>query len=148
MTTCKVCGKNETEAEFYSSITTHCKEHWRERVRQNRSENADYYREFDRNRANLPHRVDARYKYQKTEAYKESHAKSMSRYRNSHPDRYKARNAVGNAVRDGKLIRLPCFVCGEKAHAHHPDYSRPLDVVWLCQKHHKEAHALVSLCAA
>ena len=30
---------------------------------------------------------------------------------------------------------------------HHPDYSRPLDVVWLCDKHHKETHAIVKLAA-
>lgn len=148
MTTCKVCGKNETEAEFYSSIKTHCKEHWRERVRQNRSDNADYYREFDRNRANLPHRVEARAQYRKTDAYAMSHNKACIKWSSTYPERRRAHLAVSNAVRDGKLTPLPCLVCGEKAHAHHPDYSRPLDVVWLCPKHHKEAHSSASLCAA
>jgi len=27
-----------------------------------------------------------------------------------------------------------------KAEAHHDDYSRPLDVRWLCKRHHEEAH--------
>jgi hypothetical protein len=31
--------------------------------------------------------------------------------------------------------------CGEpKVHAHHEDYSRPLDVTWLCQKCHVQRH--------
>lgn len=36
---------------------------------------------------------------------------------------------------------LSCASCG-RPHGHHPDYSRPLDVVWLCDKHHKEVHAM------
>lgn len=46
------------------------------------------------------------------------------------------------ALRAGLVKPLPCWVCGEKAEAHHPDYSAPLDVVWLCRSHHKQAHAL------
>lgn len=43
-------------------------------------------------------------------------------------------------LRAGKLIEEPCRICGNiKAEAHHEDYSKPLDVVWLCNKHHKEA---------
>jgi hypothetical protein len=60
-------------------------------------------------------------------------------------DRKAARNAVGNALRDGRLVPWPvCAVpdCSDKPVAHHPDYSRPLDVVWLCPPHHMEAHAI------
>ncbi|QMV32651.1 hypothetical protein F1_00023 [Ralstonia phage Heva] len=32
--------------------------------------------------------------------------------------------------------------CSEAPEAHHPDYSRPLDVVWLCDHHHKETHKM------
>ena len=78
-----------------------------------------------------------------TEAYAESHNKANQRYLEAYPERNKARIAVNNAVRDGRLMRQPCFICGEKAEAHHPDYSRPLDVVWLCDSHHKQTHALV-----
>jgi len=59
------------------------------------------------------------------------------RWRVENPDRYRAHNAVNNAVRDGKLQKQPCRVCGaERVHAHHPDYSKPLEVVWLCPAHH------------
>lgn len=34
-----------------------------------------------------------------------------------------------------------CKECGEKkTQAHHPDYSKPLDIIWLCKKHHAELH--------
>ncbi len=49
--------------------------------------------------------------------------------------------SVGTAVRKGKLLRLPCSVCGKtKVQGHHPDYNKPLEVVWLCEKHHRELH--------
>lgn len=48
------------------------------------------------------------------------------------------------AIKSGKVIRQPCFVCGyEKVEGHHPNYDAPLDVVWLCRMHHRQAHALV-----
>lgn len=61
----------------------------------------------------------------------------MERY----PERVKARQEVFNAIKRGEIIRQSCSVCGlEKAHAHHEDYSKPLDVIWLCRKHHREVH--------
>jgi len=52
-----------------------------------------------------------------------------------------ARSKIRNAVRAGKFDRLPCAVCGElKAEAHHEDYSKPFDVLWLCRKHHSQLH--------
>lgn len=100
--------------------------------------------ERDKLRANEPHRVAARGAYQKTGAYANSHSASVSRWTAKHPDRRKAAVTLNNAVRDGRLRQQPCHICGSKAVAHHPDYSRPLDVVWLCQPHHKQAHALVT----
>jgi hypothetical protein len=58
-----------------------------------------------------------------------------------YPERKAAQTKLSNAVRDGRVTPLPCLVCGGKAEAHHPDYSAPLDVVWLCPSHHKQAHA-------
>jgi hypothetical protein len=40
-----------------------------------------------------------------------------------------------------KLVPQPCEVCGAtKAHAHHENYSAPLDVRWLCPSHHRKEH--------
>lgn len=49
-----------------------------------------------------------------------------------------AHAAVARAIKRGELKRQPCAVCGavERIHAHHEDYARPLDVVWLCALHH------------
>ena len=57
------------------------------------------------------------------------------------PEKRKAQTKVGNAIRDKKLFKQPCEKCGnEKVEAHHDDYSKPLDVRWLCKKHHVEHH--------
>lgn len=53
----------------------------------------------------------------------------------------RAQARVAYALKAGILIREPCEVCGsERVHAHHPDYSRPLDVAWLCARHHRARH--------
>ena len=64
-----------------------------------------------------------------------------ARQRAVHRDRVKARRILNHAIRDGKIARLPCGVCGGlKTEAHHSDYSKPLDVRWLCENHHTELH--------
>lgn len=53
----------------------------------------------------------------------------------------RARQSVRDRVRRGTIKRLPCEVCGDvNSQAHHKDYAKPLDVVWLCQLHHQEEH--------
>jgi len=84
--------------------------------------------EYDRNRAKLPHR-------------RAMIAKASKRWRETNQEGYRAHCTLTNAVRDGKIERQPCEICGEKAHAHHPDYRKPLDVVWLCPTHHARLHA-------
>jgi ribosomal protein S27AE len=58
-----------------------------------------------------------------------------------YPEKVLAREKAHYAITQGKLKRMPCEVCGElKVHAHHDDYSMPLNVRWLCRKHHRELH--------
>lgn len=63
--------------------------------------------------------------------------------REQHPNKYSARRAVNNALQAGRLTRLPCKVCGSSdgTEAHHPDYGKPLEIVWLCRSHHAQLHA-------
>lgn len=57
----------------------------------------------------------------------------------------RAAQQLRDAVRQGKIKRQPCEVCGEPdAQGHHTDYSKPLEVRWLCAKHHREEHLLKS----
>jgi len=57
------------------------------------------------------------------------------------PGRYKAREICHNAITSNKLTKQPCVVCGKtEVEAHHSDYTKPLDVDWLCKKHHSLWH--------
>lgn len=58
-------------------------------------------------------------------------------------------NITRQAIAKGVLIPEPCGVCGvfgkdekgkRRVHAHHCDYNKPLEVMWLCEKHHHEWH--------
>lgn len=56
---------------------------------------------------------------------------------------YYAQIATRKAIKEGRLIRQPCEQCGAttgRIEAHHEDYSKPLDVMWLCHKHHAQRH--------
>ena len=57
------------------------------------------------------------------------------------PANSKARRLVRDAIKNGKLKRLPCETCGAiNTHAHHSDYNHPLQVIFLCAIHHREWH--------
>jgi len=71
---------------------------------------------------------------------KKAKSEICQRYNQKYPEKSKARNAVARALRSGKIHRHPCCICGAKAEAHHEDYSKPLDVIWLCSRHHSEHH--------
>ncbi len=65
----------------------------------------------------------------------------QERWRQRNPKAAWAHSCLQSALRRGLVNRQPCVVCGHpKTDGHHPDYSRPADVVWLCRRHHKAAH--------
>lgn len=71
-------------------------------------------------------------------ANREKAAEIRKRHQERYPEKIRARTAVKTALARGQLQRLPCEVCGgTKAEAHHDDYSKPLEVRWLCRRHHK-----------
>lgn len=143
---CFRCGEPKELTEFYKhpgmadGRVNKCKACNKADVRANYRENVDHYKAYDQARAMRPDRIEMRAKYQSTPegkaALRRAHEASETRY----PERKAAVVAVGNAIRDGKLIRQPCEKCGERAQAHHDDYSKPLEVRWLCPSHHREHH--------
>ena len=55
--------------------------------------------------------------------------------------RRNAKQRVTMAVKSGRLIKFPCSICGSsKVEGHHTDYNKPLQVIWLCNFHHREEH--------
>ena len=144
---CRQCEKDVLRDDFYrhpksaDGVMAVCKACHRANVKANREAKAAYYREFDRARDNLPHRVASRAAYAKTQQGKEARGRGSMAWGKRNPVKKAAMWAVSNAVRDGRLTRQQCEVCGkQQAQAHHDDYSKPLDVRWLCTTHHAEWH--------
>ena len=65
----------------------------------------------------------------------------LKAYRARNNSKIKARSAVSRALNRGKLQKETCKQCDrEDSHAHHSDYKKPLEVIWLCPPHHAEVH--------
>jgi len=56
------------------------------------------------------------------------------------PEKHKAHQAVKRALRNGTLVKSPCSCGVEEVVAHHEDYSKPLEVIWICRKCHTKLH--------
>lgn len=133
MKTCFKCGQTKPLDNFYKHSQmadghlNKCKECTRQDVRTNYQTNHDRYLAYEHQRAQDPTR--------RAQWYEQTR-----RQRARNPEKYKARQAVGGALRGGQLIKEACNICGstERVEAHHHDYSKPLDVIWLCFKHHRE----------
>lgn len=62
-------------------------------------------------------------------------------YQNRYPEKRAAHKLVERALLKGALVKSPCAICAKpQVEAHHEDYSRPLDVTWLCRFHHLQRH--------
>lgn len=107
-----------------------CKTCTKKDVKANYRVNLEHYVAYEKRRLKSPERKAKALEYQR-------------RRRSKYPGKTRANNAVSNALRDGRLVRQSCEVCGAKAQAHHDDYRRPLVVRWLCFKHHREHHGQV-----
>lgn len=64
------------------------------------------------------------------------------RYHNNNRDKQHTKIIVAIAKQRGELILQPCFICGAiiNVDAHHEDYSKPREVIWLCRLHHRQLH--------
>jgi len=55
--------------------------------------------------------------------------------------RKKTRRRTNDLLKKGIIQKQPCVACGKHdVIAHHEDYSRPNDVIWICEEHHTKYH--------
>ena len=80
-------------------------------------------------------------------AYAESHPEitiqSTIAWKSRNPEKKRIHTALNNAVQDGKVKKPKvCSKCGveKRLDGHHPDYAKPLEVVWLCRPCHRAEH--------
>lgn len=121
-----------------------CKACHRESVAKNREDKKEYYAEYDRKRFREDPRVRKRHReYQKTESGKAAMLEARKRYLAKNPEKRAAHVILGNAVRDGRVVKpTTCSECGAggRIHGHHEDYAKPLEVEWLCPSCHMKRH--------
>ena len=147
MKACFKCGEYLPLKEFYrhpqmaDGHLGKCKECTKNDVKKHRRDNIEYYRLYDRSRANSPHRVSVRNKYAGTANGKAASLRAKKKYSDRNPLKRAVHVLVGNAMRDGKITKQPCEVCGSiRVQGHHDDYLKPFDIRWLCTTHHALHH--------
>ena len=83
-------------------------------------------------------------KYQKNKRKENPGYKTLeyAEYRKKNPEKVKAHMLLNYAIRKGKIERSPCVDCGatHMIHGHHPNYTKPYEVIWVCSIHHKNYH--------
>lgn len=64
------------------------------------------------------------------------------KHRAQFPEKTAAHNAVARGIMTGRIVVQPCENCESttNVHGHHDDYSKRLDIRWLCHTHHMELH--------
>ena len=131
---CFKCKTVKPLEEFYKHFgmadghVNKCKGCNKNDVTANRNKNIEKIRAYDKARSKIPDRIKANTEF--TRAWRAEDRR-----------RSYAHNMVARAIRSGSLLRQPCVRCGEtKSLAHHEDYDKPLEVIWLCQPCHKQRH--------
>ena len=95
-------------------------------------------REFDRQRNLLPDRRLYIKQWEQSERGKQLRAISRKKDRQQNKGKYYARRLLNKLIKEGVIERKICEICSKIGTGHHPDYSKPVEVVWLCRKHHAE----------
>lgn len=149
--TCKVCGESKALEDYYAQKATKdgragiCKECHKARMRVvcaspkgKKRDRARFYNNPKRRAYSLKQSSDwARDNRERSNALKR---KSNAKY----PEKRQASLDVNNAVRKGTLVKPEaCTECGitdVRIHGHHEDYSKPLEVDWLCPACHGLRH--------
>lgn len=88
--------------------------------------------------------------YRENASYAKHKKAYVAEYDFDNSEKVAARRAVKLALKEGRLEKGPCEVCGiehGRIDAHHDDYTKQLDVRWLCRKHHLAHHRTLKLLA-
>lgn len=141
---CFKCGEVKELGEFYAhpqmadGHLNKCKACTKADVHGNRDAKLDYYQKYDRERGRTEERKKRVREY--AAAHPEIGNKAKKEWILRNPEKRKAHHVAWAARRRGVLVPQPCARCGqEETEMHHPDYSKPLEVEWLCVDCHAES---------
>lgn len=148
MKVCNGCGKNKPVSEYHKypsrkGVRSRCKECFN-------AASARYHHEHPEKRpaSSTEYRHRKLEKYRATERlrYSKNSAKEAERKQRlwrEHPEMNRAHCAVRDAIKKGEMVRPDrCSECGRQVEieAHHEDYGKPLEVIWLCLDCHMKLH--------
>lgn len=156
---CGQCGVVKGVGEFHKrldGLAAACKPCTVAYCREYRAKHLERLRAFDRARQDRAKTPEARAKNNERQRLRREHDPSINERRKSsptyakkyskpHPHVAAAYMRVQRAIKSGLLIRPDaCSLCGRacKPEAAHTDYSRPLDVRWLCRQCHRREDAV------
>jgi hypothetical protein len=142
---CYICKIYQVKSAFYKcknsyyGIQSYCKKCEKIRTNKRKKEKLEYFRRWRKSKAGIKYFYDNREKINKQRSeWKKKYFKNLNDELKKH---YKAREIFKYAIKSGKMERGKCMKCGKpNAQGHHFDYSKPLEVIWLCKKHHLEEH--------
>lgn len=145
---CFKCGKKKELKEFYrhsrmaDGHLNKCKTCTKKDSNKYRDDNLEDVKSYDKKRNSLLHRIKARKEYAQTPPGIQAGNKAKKKWIEKNPLKAAAKCILNNAIRDGKIKKQPCERCGStiRIHGHHDDYSKPLEVRWLCPQCHKNLH--------
>jgi|SRR5208283_420346 len=163
---CSRCKKIKPVSEFYRNLKSkdglryeckECQSNYRKIYSQLFKEHiAKVKKAYDQSEAGKKRKAKFMSKYYSTEKGKETIKKNsrnsyykrkdkviehIKNYQANNPLKHQVHIIVMRELRNGILIKGLCEGCGSiKVDAHHDDYSKPLDIRWLCRSHHRLWH--------
>lgn len=81
--------------------------------------------------------------YGNTDEQKQKRYQAVKKWRSKNLVKARKRDNLGRRTRRRFPDKESCCInrCDVIGEAHHPDYEKPYEIVWLCRKHHREAHS-------
>ena len=143
---CKKCNTEKKLEDFYLSGKKDqrkwtCKLCEIDRVKKWQKDHRDQYLKTRRDYVESGRHEIAAKRHRLTDKFKRKDCIRTKIYIKKYPQKNKARRLARAAMKRGDIKRMPCCICGKnKSHAHHEDYAKPLDVIFLCPKHHVHRH--------
>lgn len=136
---CRQCA-SEWHRNYYNANTSEINEHNRNYYKANAAKTNEHNRNYQKDNAAKISELKRKYYAE----HREQIAEVRRKYRKENSEKTKAMDIANQAIRKGILKRSnicsKCGVCSGIMDAHHPDYLRQLDVVWLCRSCHQKLH--------
>lgn len=144
LNSCKECMREYKKSHYKNNKQTYL-----DKSKRQREKNPDEYKEYMKNyyHSNKDTLKIKAKEYSQSERGKEIRKLCNKNYFSKENNRFKhyARRKVKIAIEKGELVRPSlCEICKCEGNiqAHHHDYSKPLDVLWVCISCHENIHHL------